>query len=448
MKEEPETLRVVLDPNRGAQRDFLRSAERYPALIGGQGSGKTWGGAAKLVKDHLQWAGTDSMGIEPTFPNLRQIMIPALTDALDHCHIEHKLNLQTMEIATPALGSKIILHSAYAAEAITGFEVGRTWIDEPARMPNRPEPKRNVWLAAVGRTRDERVPQAERRIMVTGTHEGEGTWVYAKWEKDPKPGYVVFRAKTSDNPSAREQLQIYLDEYGPELARQYVYGYAVSDSMAAIQWKLIEELQVGGATRGDLASLKNEPGPLFVGMDIGRSQSLTVFWVLAAAGPPEAPTQILRTVCVIEMKDATFANQTEVLDTILGMPAVARLAIDATYNPQTAEDALTRYGPNRVDPVQFTAATKVELFQGWVAAAQERRLLIPPGDDIAMDFFSVKRVVTSSGRVTYSAPFTADGHADRATAAALAVRAAASGGVVQFSYTPGPALAGAGMRGL
>ena len=406
------------------------------------GSGKTWGGSARLVAQHVQYPGTDSLAIEPTHLNLRQIMLPALQERLTELHVPHQVNMSTMEILTPTLRSKILMHSGLNAERITGFEVGRAWIDEPARTPEFPEPKRNIWIACVGRVRHPAVPIEHRGIMVTGTHEGKGTWVYRKWEQNPGPNYVVYRAATTDNPSAVEQAKLYLDEYGPELAEQYVYGQAVDDSASAIPWKTLASLQDAGCGLEDLATIGRARGPLFAGVDIGRTQSLTVIWIAEKLG------DLLRTVAVIEFRGATFADQQAAIDVVCRCRALQRIAIDATYNPQTAEDTVEEHGEHLVEPVVFGKESKLKVYQGWIRACQTRKLRIPAREDILLDFYSVKRVVSSAGAVQYVAPYTADGHADRASAAALCVWAARGGEDEEFSTMTGPALRSAGMSRL
>ena len=55
---------------------------------------------------------------------------------------------------------------------------------------------------------------------------------------------------------------------------------------------------------------------------------------------------------------------------------------------------------------------------------EERKTRVPVDRVIREDLHSVCRVVSSNGSVSYRAPRSADGHADRATAKALAHRAA------------------------
>ena len=435
----------TLRPNAGAQAEFLKSTERYPAMFGGQGSGKTWAGAAWLIRDHVNYPGTDSLGIEPTFPNVLEIMLPMLEERLQELGIPYVVKRTSpMWITTPTLGSKIRLHSGLNADRITGFEVGRTWIDEPARMPEFTEPKRNVWIAAVGRTRHPRVPDECRRIAVTGTHEGVGTWCHRKWEGDPLPGFKVFRARTSDNPDAAAQEALYLAEYGPELARQYIYGFAVDDMLAALSYATIEGLQDSRCSMRGPDDLEGIPGPLYVGVDIGRRQSLTVYWISRLI---DTRLPLLHTEAVVILRNAPFAQQFDTLSRICRLPGFRKCAIDDTYNPETAERAVETFGDRAIERVRFTQQTKLALFQGWVAACQDGMLRIPVDQETVADFYSVKRVIKPGGVVTYCAAMTQDGHADRACGAALSIWAARGAIGGEMVYEAGPALVSSTMRG-
>ena len=432
--------RHVINPNPGGQADFMRSAARYPAMIGGLFSGKTWAGSAKLVQAHVFYTGTDSLAIAPTFTNLRQITIPALVERLDDAGIPHVVNLGDMEIRTSDLNSKILLHSGLNAERITGFTVGRTWIDEPGRIPNFKEPHRNVWKNAVGRTRDPRVPVGGHQVMCTGTHEGKGTWLYQDWELKPKRSHVLFRASTYENPIAFDYANTLVEEYGAELAEQYVKGGAVESSMAAIDWDVLVRAQDERASSHDtIDGLAGVRWPLYAGMDIGRSQSLTVIWIVSDRGG------VLITEAVLVRKGLEFSKQSELIGQVMGLPGFRVLAIDATYNPQTAEDALKAWGDTRVKPVVFSVEKKLEVYSRWIKYVQDRTIRIPESQDILMDFYSVKRIVSARGVVQYHAPFTADGHSDRASACGLAVEAAQH--VVQeFNFVGGDRLRGVGLR--
>jgi len=440
---------LELHPNPGAQADFLRSAARFPALIMGQGGGKTWGGAAKLLAHHVHVPGVDSLVIEPTYSLASQVAIPALVEHLRAAEIPFEVRLNPMEISTPATDNRILIYSGTAPERITGFEVGRTWIDEPARIPEHASPLRNLWFNALARTRDPRVASHLRQIMVTGTHEGKASWLWLRWEKQARPGFAIFRGATTDNPGMRAQAALMRAEYGPDLANQYVDGWAVEDTTAVMAWADILACQRAGIPRSlDLAVLLNQAGPLFAGIDIGRTQSLTVIWIIRAGAGEIAGYE---TVGIVEMRGVSFRDQAAAINVLGKTPAVACIAIDATYNPQTAEDAVGRFGESprgAILPVVFTPARKLSLVQRLQKAVQTHTISLPDGDDVAMDFYGLKRVVSTGGVVTYAAPFTADGHSDRAIAAALALEAAAAGYAGPVEVTRGPPLRSSGLRGM
>jgi phage FluMu gp28-like protein len=62
-------------------------------------------------------------------------------------------------------------------------------------------------------------------------------------------------------------------------------------------------------------------------------------------------------------------------------------------------------------------------------AFEKRTLRVPVNRVIREDLHSVNRVTTPAGQINYRAPHNADGHADRCTALALALRAAGDGNV-------------------
>jgi len=60
-------------------------------------------------------------------------------------------------------------------------------------------------------------------------------------------------------------------------------------------------------------------------------------------------------------------------------------------------------------------------------AFEKRNLRVPVNRAIREDLHSINRVSTPTGQITYRAPHSPDGHADRCTALALALRAAEQG---------------------
>ncbi|HEV8542708.1 MAG TPA: hypothetical protein VGR78_09990 [Verrucomicrobiae bacterium] len=86
----------------------------------------------------------------------------------------------------------------------------------------------------------------------------------------------------------------------------------------------------------------------------------------------------------------------------------------------------------------FTAPFKAELFPRLAAALESRQLLIPIARDIREELHSIYRITTNSGQILYRAHLTPDGHADRTTALALALRAAQTAPVSPCATSVGP----------
>ena len=88
----------------------------------------------------------------------------------------------------------------------------------------------------------------------------------------------------------------------------------------------------------------------------------------------------------------------------------------------------------KIELCNFTASLKQEIFPKLRMAFENRRLRIPVSRVLREDLHSVHRVTTLTGQISYRAAHTEDGHADRCTALALAVRASESAGYAGNFY--------------
>ena len=80
-----------------------------------------------------------------------------------------------------------------------------------------------------------------------------------------------------------------------------------------------------------------------------------------------------------------------------------------------------RFG--KIELCNFTDTFKRENFPPLRVAFDQKQIGIPVSRVIREDLHSVHRITTAAGNVTYRAPHTKDGHADRCTALMLANRA-------------------------
>ncbi|MDR3405197.1 MAG: hypothetical protein P4L99_22065 [Chthoniobacter sp.] len=176
--------------------------------------------------------------------------------------------------------------------------------------------------------------------------------------------------------------------------------------------------------------------PIDLGIDFGRKRDLTCAWALENLGG------FKMTRCVTTLEDTPTHIQLATLRP--QMKAARRICIDYTGPGIGFGDlAVAEFGVwnpaqhkfGKVELVTFTNQLKCELFPALRAAADQRQLGIPQDRAIREDLHSMCRVVTPSGNLTYRAPHTADGHADRCTALALALRAASQAPVKSGAIT-------------
>jgi phage FluMu gp28-like protein len=260
-------------------------------------------------------------------------------------------------------------------------------------------------------------------------------------------------------------------------AQEYLCEF-MDNSSVLLPYDLIESCESSFATeRSSLDSLSASALPgvprpqLFAGIDFARKNHLTVCWILERLPltPNLNPNPSLRgtsstsstssstipnnqfsiinnqshlflTREVLCLRNASTPEQLELL--LPRLRLCQRVCLDYTGPGIGLGDFLHRElnnsvpsphqmgrGPGRGDRLElctFTSAFKAELFPRLVTAFESRELLIPIGRDIREDLHSIYRTTTNSGTILYRAHSTPDGHADRTTALALAVRAAHS----------------------
>lgn len=168
-------------------------------------------------------------------------------------------------------------------------------------------------------------------------------------------------------------------------------------------------------------TLKSCP-ELYMGVDIGRTHDLTVFWIVEKKGG------VLYSRNVTTLKNKPFAEQERVFYSFLDLPNMRRCCIDQSgIGRQFAERAIA-HANSRAEGINFTSAIKEALAYPLKAALEDRTLKLPDCDKIAADFRSIRKETTSAGNIRFAGDRTRDGHADRFWACALALHAAGTTG--------------------
>jgi len=186
-------------------------------------------------------------------------------------------------------------------------------------------------------------------------------------------------------------------------------------------------------TAVDWAGLGRPGVEVYAGVDVGRWRDLTAIWLWERQGE----TFVARGLVTLE--NAPFSEQEAEIGRLLSQRGVRRCCVDATgLGLQLAERLIERFGEHRVERVVFTTSLKSEL-AGTLRVLADRGLLrIPPDEQIASDWHSVARVVTSAGNVRFGADRSSGGHADRFWAAALGIHAAEGQGCGIGLVSSGP----------
>lgn len=255
--------------------------------------------------------------------------------------------------------------------------------------------------------------------LVHGAERGENDFDYRK--------VTIFDAVRDGLNADPEQLRRNLGDED-RWRREYLCEF-VEEAAAFLTYDLIRGCEHEGISRAlpadpgrwDAGTLGWDPddGALWLGMDVGRRHDLTVLWLLQQVG------DVRWTRAVIELRRTPFTEQRQLAEALLSHLPIRRFAIDASgLGMEMHENLERRFGRGRVEGVTFTNKTKAEMAEQLRPQFEDRLIRIPVGQDIRDDLHSVRKTATAAGNVRYDGERTADGHADRFWALALANHAA------------------------
>jgi len=205
-----------------------------------------------------------------------------------------------------------------------------------------------------------------------------------------------------------------------DVFEQEYLGRFIDDSSTWLPYSLIDS-RIADRASVIFDSSIPPSGPLYLGNDIGRNSDLTVYWI-----NERRPSGLRTTRGVVTLHKAPFDVQEETLDGL--MLSCRRAAIDAQGIGQSvAEDAAKRHGESRIDQVKMVGNTPAMLAKSLKQELEAGRYELPADAATRLDLHSVQRLITKHGNVSFKAPRTKDGHADRFWAAALALHAEGGG---------------------
>ena len=283
----------------------------------------------------------------------------------------------------------------------------------------------------------------EKCVRLITTPNGIGSAMNKLWVKEPsakmawsKHLVTIYDAVLMGLPVDIEQLREAFgdaDGWAQEFCCRFVdtasvlLGYDLIAGCEGIEATEAVPAEYWGRMANGLAQMANRPFPVDLGIDFGRKRDLTVCW----AAEKISDLQVTREVLCLEKMSTP--EQVEILRPRI--EGARRVCLDYTGPGVGLGDYLVKefkeWNPEKqlfgkIELVTFTNNVKVELFSKLRMAFEKRNWRIPVNVTIREDLHSLYRVVTPNGNVTFRAPHSEDGHADRATALALCTRAGAA----------------------
>lgn len=242
------------------QMRFVQDRARYPAAIGGIGSGKTFVGAAKVVS-RLQ---RRELGIvcAPTYPMLRDATQRTLFGMIHDLGIAFEYNKGEKHLTIPGTGHEVLFRSLDDPDNMRGPNVNYAWIDEAAYV------SAEAWHVIKGRTRVGDLQQA----WITTTPKGRN-WIWEEWVKAADHRHTMYRFRTDENPTLDQ-------DYVPSLG--YVGKHA--DQELGGEFVAFEGLVYDGFDRPrNVQRLDTTGWRKVLGVDVG-ARNPTVVLTICIAG--------------------------------------------------------------------------------------------------------------------------------------------------------------------
>lgn len=213
----------------GPQADFHALTCKFPAFVGGYGSGKTETMCNQAIIDALECPNALISLYEPTYDLIRLIVAPRLEEKLEELKVRYRYNKTENRIYTrhPQIGN-FILRSLDTPTRIVGYEAYRAHVDEIDTLPQ--SQARVAWQKIIARTRQKPrgLKNPFNRVSAYTSPEGF-MFVYKQWVKQPSERYQYVQASSYSNPYLDDEyIQSLIASYPPQLVEAYVNGKFVN----------------------------------------------------------------------------------------------------------------------------------------------------------------------------------------------------------------------------
>jgi predicted phage terminase large subunit-like protein len=232
---------LVLDGT-PSQKAFIESDWKFPAFVGGMGSGKTYALCSRAIRLLIQHQ-TQIAYYMPTYDLVRHLGFPRLVDLLLNAGFDIKTNQSNFTIDVTGWRRKawryggVMFRTMEDPDRLVGYEVGHSLIDELDTLPTAKAEK--IWQRAMQRNRLT-LPDGAVNTMAVGTTPEGFRFAYEQWGRDTikaeAGGYKLYRGRTAEN----KHLPVdYIDnlrgQHPAQLLQAYLDGEFVNLNDGIIQ---------------------------------------------------------------------------------------------------------------------------------------------------------------------------------------------------------------------
>ncbi len=446
------------------QRKWVADTARFKIGVWSRQTGKSFSTACEAVADCVRNPGTTwvclSAGERPSLEWLEKAKIwvgafDGVVESEEELRDGTQALLKSAEIRF-SNGSRIIALPANPSTA-RGYSANVildefAYHENPAAIwaamyPSQTNPIAGTFparLAAARAGKEFKHIRREQKLRVVSTFNGRDNRFHSLWERREANGYSghiinVHEAVAQGLELNIEETRAGLDD--PEIWAQEYECVPADMSAVLLPYDLLASCESAEASVTIGADWFAARKPYVIGIDFGRKHDLTVAWTDELLGDVSHCREVLE-LCGMPTPDQVALLRPRIRN-------ARRVCLDYTGPGVGLGDFLVKefgeYNPDKhlfgkIELCTFTNPLKVELFSKLRMAFEHRRCRIPINRVVREDLHSVQRMTTSHGTVTYRAPYTEDGHADRCTAKALTQRAAGQRtgqGACQTFYIPG-----------
>ena len=239
------------------QLDYVLSDDKYPFLLGGYGSGKTYGFCMFALRQCSKNAGKTILLAEPTYPMIRDVLQPTFELVLRQAGFDYDYSATATKYRVYWKNGwcDVIMRSAENFQRWAGLNLAAGGIDEADQLRDD-----RAWKMLLSRLRDGNTLTA----FGSGTPEGF-KFVYKYWGDNPKDGYKLIRGKTEDNTMLPEEFINSLKEnYDERLLKSYLEGEFTNLQQGATYYQFTRE--------NNVKEVKYNPNlPIKISMDFNVS---------------------------------------------------------------------------------------------------------------------------------------------------------------------------------